>query len=168
LDDLLQSGYSIEILRQVEDMTDYDLFDILIEIAFGKLAKNKIQRVLDFQARERNWLYSLPQETKDVIIAIVNQFAVFGTDCMESKELLNVYDVVRAGGIKALNKKRQRENAGARNEVEVVCGMKSGTKMTEGSRNGQFIGFQHRGKRRLLKRLVRKKFMIEKSKWRRV
>jgi type I restriction enzyme R subunit len=110
LDDLLQSGYSVEILRQVEDMTDYDLFDVLIAIAFDKPAKNKMQRVLDFQAKERNWLFSLPEEAKEVIIAIVNQFAVYGTDCIESNELFKVYDVVQAGGMKALNK---NGNAGA-------------------------------------------------------
>ena len=104
LHDLLQSGYSPEILRQVEDMTDYDLFDVLIEIAFGKPAKNKVQRVLDFQARERNWLSSLRHETKEVIIAIVNQFAVCGTDCIEGKYLFMTYDVEQAGGLKALNK----------------------------------------------------------------
>jgi type I restriction enzyme R subunit len=104
LDDLLQSGYSAEILRQVEDMSDYDLFDILTEIVFGNTAKSKMQRVLDFQAKERNWLSSLPQETRDVIIAIVNQFAVCGTDCIENSELFKVYDVMKAGGMKALNK----------------------------------------------------------------
>jgi type I restriction enzyme R subunit len=103
LNDLLQSGYSPEILRQVEGMTDYDLFDVLIETAFGKPAKNKIQRVMDFQAKERNWLSSLRHETKEVIIAIVNQFAICGTDCIENKELLNVYDVIKEGGMKALN-----------------------------------------------------------------
>jgi type I restriction enzyme R subunit len=104
LDDLLQSGYSAEILRQVDDMSDYDLFDILTEIAFGNTAKNKMQRVLDFQAKERNWLSSLPQDTREVIIAIVNQFAVCGTDCIENNELFKVYDVMKAGGMKALNK----------------------------------------------------------------
>jgi type I restriction enzyme R subunit len=104
LDNLLQSGYSAEILRQVKDMSDYDLFDVLIEIAFGNTAKNKMQRVLDFQAKERNWLSSLHQETREVIIAIVNQFAVCGTDCIENSELFKVYDVMKAGGMKALNK----------------------------------------------------------------
>jgi type I restriction enzyme R subunit len=104
LNDLLQGGYSAEILRQVGDMSDYDLFDVLVEVAFGNTAKNKIQRVLDFQAKERNWLSSLPQEAREVIIAIVNQFAVCGTDCIENSELFKVYDVIKAGGMKALNK----------------------------------------------------------------
>jgi type I restriction enzyme R subunit len=104
LNELLQSGYSAEILRQVEDMSEYDLFDVLIATAFRKTAKNKMQRVLDFQAKERNWLTSLPQETRDVIIAIVNQFAICGTDCIENSELFKVYDVMKAGGMNALNK----------------------------------------------------------------
>jgi type I restriction enzyme R subunit len=104
LSELLQSGYSGEIIRQVNGLDEYDLFDVLIEIAYGKKPVKKTQRVMDFQTRERIWLASLSQEAKDVIIAIVNQFAICGTDCIESTELFNAYDVKRAGGLKALNK----------------------------------------------------------------
>ncbi|GHU22840.1 hypothetical protein FACS1894172_07910 [Spirochaetia bacterium] len=62
-----------------------------------------MQRVLDFQSKERKWLASLHQETKDVIIAIVDQFAICGTDCIENSELFKVFDVMKAGGMKALN-----------------------------------------------------------------
>jgi type I restriction enzyme R subunit len=104
LNELLQSGYSGEIIRQVNGLDEYDLFDVLIEIAYDKKPVKKMQRVMDFQTRERTWLASLSQETKDVILAIVSQFAICGTECMESSELFNIYDIKQAGGLKALNK----------------------------------------------------------------
>jgi hypothetical protein len=64
----------------------------------------RTDRIFNFQHKQRNWLSALPLETKDVIIAIVDQFAFQGTDSIENKEIFNVYDVVKAGGVKALNK----------------------------------------------------------------
>ena len=103
LSELVQSGYSGEIIRQVNGLDEYDLFDVLIEIAYGKTPVKKLQRVMDFQTKERTWLNSLSEGAKDVIIAIVNQFAFYGTDSIESSEIFNTYDVKQAGGLKALN-----------------------------------------------------------------
>ena len=103
LNEMVQSGYSGEIIRQVNGLDEYDLFDVLVEIAYGKTPLKKLQRVMDFQTKERTWLNSLSEGAKDVIIAIVNQFAYYGTDSIESSELFNTYDVKQAGGIKALN-----------------------------------------------------------------
>jgi hypothetical protein len=46
----------------------------------------------------------LPAETKDVILAIVQQFSTGGTDVFDRNELFGVYDVAQAGGIEALKK----------------------------------------------------------------
>ena len=110
LNELVQSRFSGEIIRQVDGLDEYDLFDVLIEIAYGKKAIKKIQRVMDFQTKEHTWLSSIPQEAKDVLIAIVNQFAICGTDCMESNEIFNIYDVKQAGGLKVLNKDGNAKN----------------------------------------------------------
>jgi type I restriction enzyme R subunit len=104
LDELIRGGYSAETIRQVDELNDYDLYDVLISIAYGKKPLRKTERIFDFQYKQRDWLETLSQETKDVVIAIVNQFAICGTDCIESDQLFKVYDVVKAGGLKALNK----------------------------------------------------------------
>ena len=102
--DLVMGGYSVETIRQVEYLNDYDLYDILINIAYDKSPMKRNDRVFDFQHKQRNWLDKLPQETKDVIITIIDQFAFQGTDSIENDQLFKVHDVVRAGGIKALSK----------------------------------------------------------------
>jgi type I restriction enzyme R subunit len=104
LDELIRGGYSGETIRQVDELSDYDLYDVLISLAYGKKPLKKNERVFDFQYKQRDWLETLPQETKDVIIAIINQFAICGTDCIESEQLFKVHDVVKAGGIFSLNK----------------------------------------------------------------
>jgi type I restriction enzyme R subunit len=102
--DLVMGGYSIETIRQVEKLNDYDLYDILINIAYDKSPMKRTDRIFNFQHKQRNWLSSLPTETKDVIIAIVDQFAFQGTDSIENDQIFNVDDVKKAGGIKSLNK----------------------------------------------------------------
>jgi type I restriction enzyme R subunit len=104
LDDLIRGGYSAETIRQVDELTDYDLYDILINIAYGKKSLKRNERIFNFQYNQRNWLDTLPQETKDVILAIVNQFAFQGTDSIESDQLFRVHDVIKAGGISSLSK----------------------------------------------------------------
>jgi type I restriction enzyme R subunit len=104
LDDLIRGGYSAETIRQVDELTEYDLYDILINIAYGKKSLKRNDRIFNFQYNQKNWLDTLPQETKDVILAIVNQFAFQGTDSIESEQLFKVHDVVKAGGINSLNK----------------------------------------------------------------
>jgi len=102
--ELVRGGYSAETIRQVDELTDYDLYDVLISIAYGKKPLKRNERIFNFQYKERDWLDALPQEAKDVIIAIVNQFAFQGTDSIESDQLFKVHDVVKAGGLSSLNK----------------------------------------------------------------
>jgi len=102
--ELVRGGYSAETIRQVDELTDYDLYDVLISIAYGKKPLKRNERIFNFQYKERDWLNALPQEAKDVIIAIVNQFGFQGTDSIESDQLFKVHDVVKAGGLSSLNK----------------------------------------------------------------
>jgi len=104
LEELMRGGYSAETIRQVDELNDYDLYDVLISVAYGKKPLKRNERVFDFQYNQRNWLDTLPQETKDVILAIVNQFAFHGTESIESEQIFKVQDVVKAGGLSALNK----------------------------------------------------------------
>jgi hypothetical protein len=104
IDDLVQAGYSPALIQEVENLSEYDLYDVLIAIAYGEKARKRQDRVFDFRAKEHTWLSGLPAETKDVILAIVQQFSTDGTEVFDQKELFSVYDVIQAGGIEALKK----------------------------------------------------------------
>lgn len=104
LQDLVYSGYSPEIVRQVEDMTDYDMYDVLADLAYGAAPQKREARAFSFSYKQRTWLDSLPAETKAVILAISAQFAREGTEVFESQQLFYVTAVKKAGGIAALKR----------------------------------------------------------------
>jgi type I restriction enzyme R subunit len=62
--DLVHSGYSAEIVRQVEDMTDYDLYDVLIDVAYGVAPQKRTARAFSFSYKQRAWLETLPEQRK--------------------------------------------------------------------------------------------------------
>jgi type I restriction enzyme R subunit len=104
LQDLVYGGYSPEIVRQVEDMNEFDLYDVLTDIAFGVAPLTRVARAYSFGYKQRAWLDALPAETKSVILAIVAQFGREGTEAFESPQLFSVQSVNAAGGIAALKK----------------------------------------------------------------
>jgi type I restriction enzyme R subunit len=102
LDHLVTSGYSPEIVRQVEDMNEYDIYDILVNIAYGVEPQRRQARAFSFTYKQRLWLDSLPEESKSVILAIANQFVDEGTDAFENQFIFEARAVKKAGGIAAL------------------------------------------------------------------
>ena len=102
LADLVYNGYSPEIARQVEKMTEYDLYDMLIDIAYGVAPQTRAARAFSFGYKQRSWLNTMPEQTKAVILAIVTQFGREGTEAFENQQLFNVTTVRAAGGIAAL------------------------------------------------------------------
>ena len=104
LDNLVAGGYSPEIVRQVERMTEYDLYDVIAEIAYGASPKKLSDRAYDFTANQRPWYRTMPIETQNVIIAIASQFAKEGSDLFENPHIFEVDSIRQAGGIAALKK----------------------------------------------------------------
>lgn len=102
INNLLYSGYSPEIIRQVECMTDFDLYDVLVDIAYGVEPKTREERAFSFSYKQKNWLSNFPAQTQTVIIAIANQFAKEGTEAFENNFIFDTKEVKLAGGIKAL------------------------------------------------------------------
>jgi type I restriction enzyme R subunit len=101
---LVTSGYSPEIVRQVENMTAYDMYDVLVNIVYRAEPKERTAQAFSFTYKQRPWLDTLPEETKAVILAIANQFIDGGTEAFESGEIFNIQAVRKAGGIAALKK----------------------------------------------------------------
>jgi type I restriction enzyme R subunit len=101
---LVTSGYSPEVVRQVENMDEYDLYDILVNIAYGTEPQVRKVRAFSFSYKQRPWLDMLPEETKAVILAIANQFVDEGTEAFENQYIFNAEPVRKAGGLTALKK----------------------------------------------------------------
>jgi type I restriction enzyme, R subunit len=102
LDTLVNAGYSPHVVRLLEDMTDYDLFDVLAELGYGLAPRTRTDRALAFRYKQEDWLGRLPPTTRAAVLAVADQFAKGGTDDLENVYIFQTPEVKRAGGIAAL------------------------------------------------------------------
>ncbi|MEO0277969.1 MAG: DEAD/DEAH box helicase family protein [candidate division WOR-3 bacterium] len=99
---LPDNGRGLRLLQELTERNDYDFYDILAEIGFGVAPKNRVERAFAFQYKHSEWLGSLPQETRNTMIALANQFEKGGIEELENPRVFSTPDVIRAGGLEAL------------------------------------------------------------------
>lgn len=102
LENLPNGGSSALLIRRLEDMESYDLFDVLAELGYGLDPKTRQDRAQSFTYKHRAWLDSVPTGTRLAVIALARQFVGAGTDGLENRAIFNTPDVINAGGIGAL------------------------------------------------------------------
>lgn len=103
LDALVSAGYPPTVVRLIEDMNDYDLYDVIASVGYGLDPKTKADRALAFRYKQNDWLGGLPEYTRAAVIAIADQFKYGGTDDLENNYLFQTPEVAGAGGIAALS-----------------------------------------------------------------
>ncbi len=91
-------------LRQLDGLSDCDLYDVLADLAYDLAPRTRVERADAFTDGSAAWLATLPGETAAVIRALATQFALDGTDALESVRVFDTPEVVRAGGMTALSK----------------------------------------------------------------
>jgi type I restriction enzyme R subunit len=99
---LPEAGRSADLIRQLEHMEAYDLYDVLAEVGYGMAPRTRAERVDAFSYKHEGWLAELPSQTRDALRALVAQFARAGTDALESPQVFETAEVRRAGGVAAL------------------------------------------------------------------
>ncbi len=99
---LPDAGRSAPLVRTVEDMADFDLYDVLAELGYGLEPKTRNARADAFDYKAADWLADLPASTAATLRALTRQFARAGTDELENPGVLQTPDVVAAGGLDAL------------------------------------------------------------------
>jgi len=99
---LPDAGRSPLLVRSLEDMQDYDLYDVLAELGYGLNPRTRVERAEAFNYKHAVWLSALPQATAETLRALARQFAEGGTDGLESPHVFEMSDVIRAGGLAAL------------------------------------------------------------------
>lgn len=102
IDMIVSAGYSPSVLRLVEDMNDYDLYDVLADLAYGLSPRTRENRTLAFRYKHSSWLAGMPAPTGAAIKAIADQFSIGGTEGLENPHIWQVPEVVAAGGLRAL------------------------------------------------------------------
>ncbi|MCZ7645974.1 MAG: DEAD/DEAH box helicase family protein [Planctomycetota bacterium] len=99
---IVSAGYSPSVLRLLEDMNDYDLYDVLADLGYGLVPRTREDRALAFRYKHAGWLASLPEPARKAVEAIAGQFAVGGTEGLENPHIWQTPEVAAAGGIAAL------------------------------------------------------------------
>lgn len=99
---LPDAGNSAHLIRSLEGMEDYDLYDVLAELGYGVAPKTRSERATAFTYKHAEWLSKLPSAAAATLKALAAQFARAGTDALESPHLFQAPEVVQAGGLAAL------------------------------------------------------------------
>ena len=99
---LPEGGRSALLIRALEHMTDYDLYDVLGELGYGLAPRTRPDRADAFTYKHAGWLADLPSRAAATLKALAGQFARAGTESLENPEVFQMPDVRRAGGLPAL------------------------------------------------------------------
>lgn len=102
LDMLVSGGYPPTIVKVIDDMQDYDLYDVIASVGYGLDPKTKEGRAIAFRYKQNDWLGRLPDKTRAAVLAIADQFKLGGTDDLENNYLFQAPEVTAAGGFAAL------------------------------------------------------------------
>ncbi len=99
---LPDAGRSALLVQQLEDMADYDLYDVLAELGYGLSPRTRTDRAGAFTYKHEGWLSGMPAPTRATLEALAAQFARAGTDGLENPQIFQMPHVVQAGGLSAL------------------------------------------------------------------
>lgn len=102
LGNLPDAGRSALLIRSLEEMLDFDLYDVLAELGYGLSPKRRAERAHAFTYKHESWLASLPEKAAATLKALASQFSRTGTDGLENPQIFQTPEVVHAGGLDAL------------------------------------------------------------------
>jgi type I restriction enzyme R subunit len=99
---LPDGGRSAHLVRALEEMDEFDLYDVLAELGYGAAPRTRAGRAEAFTYKHREWLNGLPAKAAATLRALAAQFARGGTDELESPQVFDTPGVMKAGGLPAL------------------------------------------------------------------
>ncbi len=102
MDHLLGDNLSPEVIREVDQMGDFDLYDFFGHYGYRARALRRSERGFEYIVHSRPWFAGMDERAATVLRALANQFARGGTDALETSALWDVPEISRAGGLDAL------------------------------------------------------------------
>ena len=99
---LPDAGRSALVVRTLDDMQAFDLYDVLADLGYGMAPRTRVERAEAFGYKNSKWLDGIPVEAAAAVKAIASQFARGGTEGLENPQVFEVPEVQKAGGLNAL------------------------------------------------------------------
>jgi type I restriction enzyme R subunit len=90
------------LVRSLENMDAYDLYDVLAEMGYGLAPRTRMDRAAAFTYKHTAWLGGMPLPSAETLRALALQFGRAGTDGLENPHIFETPDVVHSGGLDAL------------------------------------------------------------------
>jgi type I restriction enzyme R subunit len=101
---LLSNNYSPELIREVDQMTEYDIYDLFAHYGYRARALKRPERKTIYLKDNEAWLESMPPPAATVLRGFGHQFELGGTEALETTALWEVPEIKDAGGLAALRK----------------------------------------------------------------
>ena len=102
IEHLLGENFSPEVIREIDRMTDFDLYDFFGHHGYHARALKRPERGELFIQSNRPWFESMGPKAAIVLKGLGHQFAAGGTDALETPALWEVPEIKLVGGLDAL------------------------------------------------------------------
>ena len=102
IDHLLGDNFSPEVIREIDQMNDFDLYDFFSHHGYHARALKRPERGALFIGQNQDWFNGMDPRAAIVLKGLGHQFAQGGTDALESQNLWEVPEIRLAGGLNAL------------------------------------------------------------------
>ncbi len=102
IEHLLGSNYSPELIREIDNMNDYDNYDLFAHHGYHARALKQRDRGILYLKDNADWFEAMPYKAAAVLKALGQQFSVGGTEALESQSLWQVPEIAEHGGLTAL------------------------------------------------------------------
>lgn len=102
IDHLLGDNFSPDVIREMDYMNDFDLYDFFGHHGYHARALKRPERGAMFITHNQPWLDGMDSKAAIVIKGLGQQFSQGGTDALETPALWEVPEIKLAGGLNAL------------------------------------------------------------------
>jgi type I restriction enzyme R subunit len=96
------AGRSVLLVRDLDEMQAFDLYDVLAELGYGMQPRTRVERANAFNYKHAAWLNGMPPVASAAVRALASQFSKGGTDGLENPQIFQTPEMRNAGGLDAL------------------------------------------------------------------
>ncbi|TIX83854.1 MAG: restriction endonuclease subunit R, partial [Mesorhizobium sp.] len=102
IDHLLGDNFSPDLIREVDQMAEYDVYDLFAHHGYHARALKRPERKTVYLEDNQAWFESVDANAAIVLKGLGHQFELGGTDALETTALWEVPEIRDAGGVNAL------------------------------------------------------------------
>ncbi len=102
IDHLLGDNFSPEVIREIDQMSDFDLYDFFGHHGYKARALKRPERGDHYITGNQTWFDGMDGKAAIVLKGLGHQFALGGTEALETQSLWDVPEISNVGGLDAL------------------------------------------------------------------